>query len=150
MRLCQWAWFRQSPPFAQAASFLQGFHPPPCKTAYRFRDSCSSLVTHHKATFPARVVVFVVLRAVRAMQGNSVHNTVRQACFTARDASKEAPMNLWMMMCVGGTVASSTIRKRVEEERRKARNATGPRKHDRNRTTAEARRDAERAKRQDK
>jgi hypothetical protein len=59
-------------------------------------------------------------------------------------------MNIWMMMCVGGAVAASTIRKRVEEELRKARNATGPRKHGRNRAAAEARRDAERAKRQGK
>jgi hypothetical protein len=55
-----------------------------------------------------------------------------------------------MMMCAGEAVAASTIRKRVEEELRKARNATGPRKHDRNRATADARRDAERAKRQEK
>ena len=59
-------------------------------------------------------------------------------------------MNPWMMLYIGGTVAASTIKKRVEEELRKARNATESRKHDRNRTTAEARRDAERANRQGK
>jgi hypothetical protein len=55
-----------------------------------------------------------------------------------------------MMMCVGKAVAASTIRKRVEEELREARNANEPRKHDRNRANAEAWRDAERAKRQHK
>ncbi len=57
-------------------------------------------------------------------------------------------MNPWMMMYVGGTVATSTIKRRVEEERRKDRDATGPRKHNRNRAAAEARRNAERANRQ--
>jgi hypothetical protein len=59
-------------------------------------------------------------------------------------------MNLWMMMCVGEAIAASTIKKRVEEELREARNATEPRKHNRNRANAEAWRDAERAKRQQK
>jgi len=59
-------------------------------------------------------------------------------------------MNPWMMLYIGRTVAASTIRRRVEQERRKGRNAAGPRKHDRNRAGVLARLEAERGNRQGK
>ena len=52
-------------------------------------------------------------------------------------------MNPYMMFYIAGRVAASTIKMRLGDQRRRARDATGPRKHSQNWAGSRPQRDSE-------
>jgi hypothetical protein len=59
---------------------------------------------------------------------------------------RSAAMNPWMMIYIGGTVAASTARKRIEAERQRARSMGKRNKHNQSRPGVEAQREKPRTK----